>query len=78
MDYGELLRQASARIQSLPVGTVFTAKSLFDAQLWKSMAVPQRQQFGRCLKNEVCDEKISDVQCLTLSKKGTTKYKKIR
>lgn len=76
MNYEEILKLTTNKIEALEVGTEFFLKDLFDGTDWKSFKRGDKLSLGRYFKNQVVTEKITNVIYIGKAQNNSAIYKK--
>lgn len=76
IDYDEMLTIAIDRIDSMPRGTVFFAKDLFDTVKWKALERGDKLGYGRFFKNKVLLSQVEGVIYVGKADNNSAQYKK--
>ena len=76
MNYEEILKLTTNKIEALEVGTEFFLKDLFDGTDWKNFKRGEKLSLGRYFKNQVVTEKITNVIYIGKAQNNSAIYKK--
>ena len=76
MNYEEILKLTTNKIEALEVGTEFFLKDLFDGTDWKSFKRGDKLSLGRYFKNQVVTEKITNDIDIGKAQNNSAIYKK--
>jgi hypothetical protein len=71
--YQRAKQDLQARIPSLPIDGVFSAKQLCSPEFWNSLNVGQRRTVGRCLSHFVAAKELS-LQAALVNRRGHQTY----
>ncbi|MBE6856501.1 MAG: DUF1413 domain-containing protein [Ruminococcus sp.] len=74
MNNFEWLEKAKNRINTLPVGTTFEVKELFDSIEWGELSAKERQSFGRYFSSNYNDGQINNICRVDDGRRGPNKY----
>ena len=77
MDYTKWTNAAISKINSIPLGTVFLLKDLFEGVEWSNLEKGERLSFGKFFKNEVLEGRIPNVSYIGKAQNNSAKYQKV-